>query len=69
LDAFDVTGFKELAGDVWHMLTTHKARGGTKMAEHYLMWSAIFMIIFAVIFLLTYLFIDNVLFRSKSSAF
>lgn len=69
MDAFDVTGFKELSSDLWHILITHKAKGGMKMFDHYLVWSIIFMVIFAVAYTITYLVWDNVIFRSKLSAF
>ena len=69
LNAFDVTGLKELSRDIWHMLITHKARGGMKMFNHYLMWSSIFMIIFAVIYFITYFVWDNIVFRNKTSVF
>ena len=69
LDAFDVTGLKELSRDIWHMLITYKAKGGMKMFNHYLMWSSIFMIIFAIIYMITYFVWDNIVFRNKYSAF
>ncbi len=69
MEAFDVSGFKELANDLWHVLTTSKAKGGLKMLNHYLLWSGVFMAIFALTYLMTYIFWDNILFRSKHSSF